>query len=58
MPPDFRAVGLWYEDFQPTSDEVVLRLLEGDERPKLALGQDESNNDEARVRAISEVPGN
>ena len=27
MPHDFRAVGLWYEDFEQTSDEEVLDLL-------------------------------
>jgi putative phosphoribosyl transferase len=27
-PPDFRAVGLWYEDFSQTTDEDVRRLLE------------------------------
>jgi putative phosphoribosyl transferase len=27
-PEEFRAVGLWYRDFSPTSDEEVLRLLE------------------------------
>jgi putative phosphoribosyl transferase len=27
-PPDFGAVGLWYEDFDQTSDETVLDLLE------------------------------
>lgn len=26
-PPDFRAVGLWYEDFGQTTDEAVLELL-------------------------------
>ncbi|RIK79481.1 MAG: phosphoribosyl transferase [Planctomycetota bacterium] len=26
-PADFRAVGLWYDDFTPTSDETVTRLL-------------------------------
>jgi len=28
-PQPFHAVGLWYEDFSPTSDEEVLRLLGG-----------------------------
>ena len=28
MPYDFRAVGLWYEDFEQTSDEEVLDLLD------------------------------
>ena len=28
MPHDFRAVGLWYEDFEQTSDEEVLDLLD------------------------------
>ena len=28
MPHDFRAVGLWYEDFEQTSDEEVLALLD------------------------------
>jgi erythromycin esterase-like protein/predicted phosphoribosyltransferase len=27
-PPDFYAVGLWYEDFSPTTDEEVRTLLE------------------------------
>lgn len=27
-PPDFRAVGRWYEDFSQTSDSEVLRLLD------------------------------
>lgn len=27
-PEPFRAVGLWYEDFTPTSDEEVIALLE------------------------------
>ncbi|MCU1457970.1 MAG: putative phosphoribosyl transferase [Actinomycetia bacterium] len=27
-PSDFRAVGLWYRDFEPTSDDEVERLLE------------------------------
>ncbi|MBN0042715.1 phosphoribosyltransferase [Streptomyces actuosus] len=27
MPPDFRAVGLWYEDFEQVSDDDVLRAL-------------------------------
>jgi putative phosphoribosyl transferase len=28
MPADFYAVGLWYDDFNPTSDETVIRLLQ------------------------------
>jgi putative phosphoribosyl transferase len=28
MPPFFVAVGLWYEDFRPVSDEEIVRLLE------------------------------
>jgi putative phosphoribosyl transferase len=28
MPPDFRAVGLWYEDFPQASDQEVHELLE------------------------------
>ncbi|WP_149183749.1 phosphoribosyltransferase [Streptomyces sp. TRM49041] len=27
QPPDFRAVGLWYEDFDQVSDDEVLHLL-------------------------------
>jgi len=27
-PPDFHAVGLWYDDFSPTRDTEVLRVLE------------------------------
>ncbi|MEW5803794.1 MAG: phosphoribosyltransferase [bacterium] len=27
MPPDFRAISLWYERFQQTSDEEVISLL-------------------------------
>jgi putative phosphoribosyl transferase len=27
-PDDFRAVGMWYRDFSPTSDETVIHLLE------------------------------
>jgi predicted phosphoribosyltransferase/dienelactone hydrolase len=26
-PPDFRALGVWYGDFDPTSDQEVVRLL-------------------------------
>ena len=29
MPPDFSAVGQWYEDFSPTSDDEVRALLWG-----------------------------
>lgn len=29
-PPDLVAIGLWYDDFTPVSDEDVLRLLESD----------------------------
>jgi predicted phosphoribosyltransferase len=28
-PPDFTAVGLWYSDFRPVSDDDVMALLEG-----------------------------
>jgi predicted phosphoribosyltransferase len=28
-PEDFQAVGLWYADFDQTSDEEVCRLLKG-----------------------------
>jgi putative phosphoribosyl transferase len=28
MPEDFVAVGQWYEDFRPVSDEEVIALLE------------------------------
>lgn len=27
-PEDFRAVGMWYRDFSPTSDDTVIHLLE------------------------------
>lgn len=27
-PPQFRAVGLWYDDFRQTTDETVLELLD------------------------------
>jgi len=27
-PPDFHAVGLWYEDFSQTTDAEVVELLE------------------------------
>ncbi len=26
-PPDFRAVGAWYDDFAPTSNDTVVALL-------------------------------
>ena len=26
-PPDFRAVGAWYDDFAPTSNDTVVELL-------------------------------
>jgi putative phosphoribosyl transferase len=29
MPPNLRAIGFWYEDFRPTSDEEVAALLGG-----------------------------
>ncbi|WP_245677769.1 phosphoribosyltransferase [Chondromyces crocatus] len=32
IPVDFCAVGLWYRDFTQTTDEEVVRLLEGAER--------------------------
>ena len=35
-PQDFGAVGLWYEDFTPISDEDVVRLLETPPIPKVA----------------------
>jgi putative phosphoribosyl transferase len=28
-PEEFTAVGLWYRDFEPTSDDEVRRLLDG-----------------------------
>jgi predicted phosphoribosyltransferase len=31
IPPLFYAVGAWYEDFSQTSDEQVLKLLQGDQ---------------------------
>ncbi len=34
-PDDFRAVGLWYEDFEQTSDEQVIDLLERARREQL-----------------------
>jgi erythromycin esterase-like protein/predicted phosphoribosyltransferase len=43
MPEPFNAVGLWYEDFAPTSDEEVTRLLSaaplsGPEKPTSQKG--------------------
>ena len=32
MPQEFHAVGLWYEDFPPTSDDEVVQLLEWSRR--------------------------
>jgi putative phosphoribosyl transferase len=32
-PEDFRALGVWYADFSQTSDEEVVRLLEGSASP-------------------------
>ena len=29
-PPDFRAVGAWYDDFSPTSNDTVVALLSAD----------------------------
>jgi erythromycin esterase-like protein/predicted phosphoribosyltransferase len=36
MPEDFSAVGLWYEDFDQTTDEEVTRLLAAAGHPGLA----------------------
>jgi predicted phosphoribosyltransferase len=38
MPEDFVGVGRWYEDFRPTTDEMVQSLLEeaGQSQPMLA----------------------
>jgi putative phosphoribosyl transferase len=36
-PPDFSAVGLWYDDFSPTSDEEVRRLLAAHPAPQPAV---------------------
>jgi putative phosphoribosyl transferase len=35
MPDPFYAVGLWYEDIEPTDDEDVLRLLDLSEREQV-----------------------
>jgi predicted phosphoribosyltransferase/dienelactone hydrolase len=45
MPPDLWAIGLWYEDFSPTSDEEVAALLA------------ESAGAVAREVAIEVMPG-
>ena len=37
MPPDLWAVGAWYEDFGPTSDEEVITLLAGAEEKELSI---------------------
>jgi len=41
MPREFRAVGLWYEDFEQTSDEEVIHLLDH-ARSTRAAGADRS----------------
>lgn len=33
QPPDFRAVGLWYEDFDQVGDEEVIRILHDHSSP-------------------------
>jgi len=34
MPPDFQAVGQWYDDFSPVTDDTVRRLLESTGRSR------------------------
>jgi putative phosphoribosyl transferase len=61
-PEDFRAVGLWYEDFAQTSDEEVLELLERARREHVpetgtaptpsATQQPATRRGEARERAV------
>jgi putative phosphoribosyl transferase len=36
IPPDLWAVGAWYADFQPTTDEEVAALLAENVRPDLS----------------------
>lgn len=39
MPEDLWAVGLWYRDFRPTSDDEVVGALERGATPDAALGE-------------------
>ncbi|HEX9467865.1 MAG TPA: phosphoribosyltransferase family protein [Acidimicrobiia bacterium] len=36
-PPNLRAVGLWYEDFEPTSDAEVIQLLDQARTPRTGV---------------------
>ena len=49
MPHDFRAVGLWYEDFEQTSDEEVLDLLDRARRAPTADSGDGQGTDSANA---------
>ncbi len=48
MPEPFNAVGLWYDEFLPTSDDEVKRLL-GLQRPSSAPGKASSRPDALSV---------
>ncbi|WP_448315964.1 phosphoribosyltransferase [Streptomyces sp. CO7] len=37
QPPDFQAVGLWYEDFEQVDDDEVVRILEASRRREATL---------------------
>jgi predicted phosphoribosyltransferase len=37
QPPDFQAVGLWYEDFAQVDDEEVVRILDASRRREASL---------------------
>ena len=52
MPEPFNAVGLWYEDFSPTTDEEVTRLLSADASLAPRLGQPRDPVAVVRERAI------
>ena len=43
-PPDFVAVGLWYEDFEQVTDEEVIELLETARRERGERGPDRETN--------------
>jgi predicted phosphoribosyltransferase len=45
-PESFYAVGLWYDDFSPTTDQEVRELLERN-RQKMGDGQDQRSNGES-----------
>ena len=47
MPYDFRAVGLWYEDFEQTSDEEVLDLLDRARRDLASGAGSETSSEHA-----------